>query len=124
VTLDGYWVPVGAWVAGEVVPIAELRVARFVLQRGAWRIEDQQRQVVDRGEYRVDAGTDPKGLDIVAREGPNAGRTMLAIFELHGDLLTICYDLDGAERPQGTEPRDDQLLLMITYAREAARLSS
>jgi uncharacterized protein (TIGR03067 family) len=101
VTLDGYWV-----------------------QRGAWRIEDQQRQVVDRGDYRIDVATDPKSLDIVARDGPNAGRTMLAIFELHGDLLTICYDLDGAGRPPSTEPGDDQLLLMITYAREAARLSS
>jgi uncharacterized protein (TIGR03067 family) len=124
VTLDGYWVPVGAWIAGEVVPIAELRVARFVLQQGAWRIEDQQRQVVDRGDYRFDASTDPKRLDIVALDGPNAGRTMLAIFELHGDLLTICHDLDGAGRPEGSEPQEDQLLLMITYAREAARLSS
>jgi len=32
--------------------------------------------------------------------------------------------LDGTGRPQGTEPCDDRLLLLITYAREAARLSS
>ena len=123
-TIDGYWVPVGAWLAGEVLPIAELRVARLVMLQGAWRLEDQRRQVLDRGDFRLDPAARPIALDLVTLEGPHAGRTLLAIAEFGVDLLTICYDLDGGARPEDTAPRDDELLLMITYAREAARLSS
>ena len=66
----------------------------------------------------------PRSLDLVGREGPNAGRHFRAIVEIDGDLLTVCYDLDGGERPSSTEPQDDLLLLTITYARESARLAS
>jgi uncharacterized protein (TIGR03067 family) len=124
VRLEGHWLPVGAWVAGEVVPISELRVARLVLQAGAWRIEDKTRTAVDRGDYVLDTTASPVSLDLVGRDGPNAGRTFRAIVELDGDLMTVCYDLDGGARPVSTEPQDDALLLTITYARESARFAS
>jgi uncharacterized protein (TIGR03067 family) len=65
----------------------------------------------------------PSTLDIVGREGPNAGRSMLAIFELQGDRLTVCYDLNGTERPSNMEACADQLLLSITYERAGGLLS-
>ncbi len=105
VSVDGHWVPIGAWVAGEVVPIAELRVARLVLNGGAWRIEDKTRSVVDCGDYLFDPSTRPRSLDLVGREGPNAGRHFRAIVEIDGDLLTVCYDLDGGERRRAPSRR-------------------
>jgi hypothetical protein len=60
-------------------------------------------------------------MDIIGVDGPNAGRTMQAIFEQDGDLLTVCYDLDGAIRPETMEPSEAVLLLMITYARTAVQ---
>jgi hypothetical protein len=48
---------------------------------------------------------------------------MLAIYQLDADRLTVCYDLDGKERPSDMQARDDQLLLSITYARALALLS-
>jgi hypothetical protein len=48
---------------------------------------------------------------------------MLAIYELDGDRLTVCYDLDGEQRPANMQPEDDQLLLSITYARALNLLS-
>jgi hypothetical protein len=62
-------------------------------------------------------------MDILGREGPNAGRTMLAIYELDADRLKVCYDLDGSERPADMQARADQLLLSITYARALSLLS-
>jgi hypothetical protein len=44
---------------------------------------------------------------------------MQAIYELEGDELTVCYDLQGGERPSAMRPRQDQLLLKITYTRAA-----
>ncbi|HEY0766360.1 MAG TPA: hypothetical protein VGD47_00265, partial [Steroidobacteraceae bacterium] len=65
----------------------------------------------------------PATMDIVGRTGPHAGYIMLAIYELRGDELTVCYDLQGRERPANMQPREDQLLLRITYTRAAILFS-
>ncbi len=92
--------PVAAKVAGQDLGVGELRV-----------------------KYLVNDAASPQTMDIVGRDGPNAGRTMHAIYELNGDHLTVCYDLDGAARPTNMQPQDDQLLLSITYARALTLLS-
>lgn len=121
--LDGTWVPIAADVSGQALVVRELRVVRLVLDRGRYEIIDCSDAIVDRGEIRIDRSATPPSMDIVGSAGPNAGRTMLAIFELDGDRLTVCYDLDGAVRPANMQPQEEQLLLSITYARAAVTLS-
>jgi len=120
-TLDGSWRPIAAWVDGQVLPVRELRVARLVLAGGHYQILDRGDRVIDSGDYLIDASVVPRSMDIIGVDGPNAGRTMQAIFEQDGDLLTVCYDLDGAIRPETMEPSEAVLLLMITYARTAVQ---
>ena len=115
--LDGTWVPIAADVSGQELAVRELRVARLVLDRGGYEIVDRAEHVVDRGDYRIDRDSVPQALDIVGVSGPNAGRTMLAIFELDGDRLKVCYDLESAQRPHAMQALEDQLLLTITYVR-------
>ncbi len=121
--LDGTWVPVAADVAGKPLFVGELRVKYLVLESGAYSIIDRSNHVVDRGSYLVNATARPATLDIVGCDGPGAGRTLLAIFQLDDDSLTVCYDLDGDERPANMQPKGDQLLLSITYARASTALS-
>ena len=121
--LEGAWVPIAATVAGQDLRVGELRVKYLVLDAGGYSIIDRSNHVVDSGEYLLNDAASPQTLDIVGRDGPNAGRTMLAIYELQGDRLTVCYDLDGAARPTNMQPQDDQLLLSITYARALTLLS-
>ena len=122
--LDGAWLPVAAYIAGEVLPVTELRIARLLIKAAGYQILDHQQQVVDRGEIRVDIAESPSSMDIVGLEGPNAGRTLRAIYEISNDLLSICYDMEGgAERPRSMQPEEDQVLLLITYARDARVLS-
>jgi uncharacterized protein (TIGR03067 family) len=116
-------VPVSANVAGKDLVVNELRVKYLVLDSGGYSIIDRSNHIVDSGEYLIDDAASPQTMDIVGREGPNAGRTMLAIYQLEADRLTVCYDLDGKERPSDMQPRDDRLLLSITYTRARARLS-
>ena len=121
--LEGAWLPVAAYVAGEVLPVTELRIARLLIKDAGYQILDNQQHVVDRGELRLDAAS-AAAMDLVGLEGPNAGRTLLAIYELSNDLLSICYDMEGgAERPRSMQPEEDQVLLLITYARDARVLS-
>jgi uncharacterized protein (TIGR03067 family) len=122
--LEGTWLPVAARVALDELPMDELRVARLVLQGREYRILDRRLAVIDCGEFRVDAAMLPRAMDLIGLEGPNAGRTLRAIFELDGDELIVCYDLQGGTRPLSMVPVEDQLLLRITYARAPLRLAS
>jgi uncharacterized protein (TIGR03067 family) len=121
--LEGAWVPIAADVAGKSLLVGELRVKYLVLDAGGYSIIDRSNHVVDSGRYLVNAAASPPTMDIVGRDGPNAGRTMLAIYQLDGDHLTVCYDLDGKQRPANMRPQEDQLLLSITYARALTLLS-
>ena len=121
--LEGAWVPVSANVAGKDLLVDELRVKYLVFDSGGYSIVDRTHHIVDSGEYLVDEAASPQTMDIVGHKGPNAGRTMRAIYELHADRLTVCYDLDGKERPSGMKPEGDQLLLSITYTRALTLLS-
>jgi uncharacterized protein (TIGR03067 family) len=114
---------VAATVGGQSLVVDELRVKYLVLDSGGYSIIDRTNQIVDTGEYLADDAVSPQTIDIVGREGPNAGRTMLAIYRLDTDRLTVCYDLDGTERPGDMQPDEDQLLLSITYSRALTSLS-
>ena len=121
--LEGAWIPVAASISGKELLVAELRVKYLVFDGRDYSIIDRSNQVVDRGEYLVNDSITPRTIDIVGRDGPNAGRSMLAIFEVQGNQLTVCYDLDGKRRPDDMQVHEDELLLSITYERAAAVLS-
>jgi uncharacterized protein (TIGR03067 family) len=121
--LEGAWLPVAAYIAGDVLPVTELRIARLLIKSAAYQILDHQQRIVDRGEIRLDTAANPTAMDIVGLEGPHAGRTLLAIYEISNDLLSICYDMEGPNRPCSMQPEEDQVLLLITYARDARVLS-
>ena len=121
--LQGAWVPVAASVGGNALAVQELRVRYLLLDGGGYRIVDHSKRVVDGGAYSVNPRHSPATMDIVGRSGPHAGRTMLAVYQLRGDELTVCYDLEGGERPADLAPADQRRLVRITYARAALRSS-
>ncbi|MFI4868031.1 MAG: TIGR03067 domain-containing protein [Steroidobacterales bacterium] len=122
-TLTGTWVPVAADVSGRQLAVTQLRVARLVIERDSYQIVDHADRVVDSGQLRLHRDAFPCALDIVGIHGPHAGKHMLAIIELDGDRLCVCYDLERSERPSSMQASTDQLLLSITYVRAtAARL--
>jgi len=121
--LEGSWLPVAAFVSDREVPVGELRVARLDLRAGHYEIRDDSGEVVDSGDYRVDADVLPRVMDMVGVDGPYAGRKLEAIIDLDGDTLTVCYDLDGFARPESMEPDEDELLLRISYERDVRRPS-
>jgi uncharacterized protein (TIGR03067 family) len=123
-TLTGSWLPVAADVSGRQLVVAQLRVARLVIERDRYQIVDRDGQVVDSGELQLDEAAFPCALDIVGLHGPHAGKRLLAIIELDADRLYVCYDLERDERPSSMRPGRDQLLLSITYVRAAMTFSS
>jgi uncharacterized protein (TIGR03067 family) len=115
--LQGAWAPIAASVADKSLRVEDLRVRYLLLHAGEYRIVDASNHVVDRGHYRLHEQRSPPAIDIIGEAGPHAGRTMLAIYELRGDELTVCYDLERPERPASLEPHPGQPKLRITYTR-------
>ncbi len=59
-----------------------------------------------------------KEMDITRSAELHEGKTLLAIYELDGDTLRICYDLYGKNRPQEFKTSEKAPALLITYSRE------
>ena len=50
--------------------------------------------------------------------GPLKGKTIPAIYELKGDGLTICYDMELKAKPAKFESPADSQVLLVPYKRE------
>jgi uncharacterized protein (TIGR03067 family) len=57
----------------------------------------------------------PSAMDITSTDGPNKGKTLLAIYKLEGDKLIVCYDLAGKKRPSDFKTEPKSLLFLATY---------
>src|SRR5258708_7169808 len=69
----------------------------------------------DKGTCELSLAKKPYGIDVKGTEGPNKGKTFLAIFELDGDVLRVCYDLSGKKRPAKFESKEKTLLFLVEY---------
>jgi len=54
-------------------------------------------------------------MDITGTEGPNKGKTILAIYERDGDTLRVCYDLSGKSRPSEFKTTEGTRLFLVEY---------
>ena len=71
----------------------------------------------DQGTVKLKPSAKPKEMDITGTDGPNKGKTILAIYERDGDTLRICYDLGGKKRPGEFKTREGTQLFLVTYKR-------
>ena len=69
----------------------------------------------DRGTCKRNPAAKPKELDITGTEGPNKGKTILAIYERDGDKMKVCYDLGGKNRPTEFKTKEGALLFLVEY---------
>src|SRR5262249_26683745 len=112
-TFDGTWLPATAEIAGQPFP-EELRKAMKLDIKGdkyTVTVGDN----VDKGSFKVDNSAKPKTMDIKGTDGPNKDQTLLAIWELDGDTMRICYDLAGKNRPSEFKTKPDTQLFLVTY---------
>lgn len=114
--LDGAWAPAKAELAGQSLPDETLKTMKLVLAGGNYKLEVNG-TVADQGTLTIDPAKKPKAMDIKGTEGPNKGKTFLAIYELKGDSLRICYDLTGKERPTEFKAELKKGLFLATYQR-------
>ena len=72
----------------------------------------------DVGTLTLDPDKKPKQMTIVGTDGPSKGKTMPAIYEIDGDMLKVCYALDGKEAPKEFKSTAETKTLLVAYKRD------
>ena len=93
----GKWAITSAELAGQALPAEVTKSMTLILEKGKYTLKSPSPD--DIGTTSIDATKTPKEIDIKGSEGPNKGRTMLAIYILEGETMKICYDTEGKKRP-------------------------
>jgi uncharacterized protein (TIGR03067 family) len=112
--IEGTWRGSRAELGGKKMPDKVIASLTLTLKGGTYEAVAES---ADRGTVRYDTSAEPRAMDIKGVEGPNKGKTYLAIYELKHDTLTICYDLSGASRPKEFKTQPGTRLFLVTYAR-------
>lgn len=111
-SLEGTWVLMTAELGGRKMPDEGFKDTQLVLTEGRYTYQN------DHGTFKLAAAEEAKtlkGMDIAGTDGPNKGKTFLAIYELTGDTLKICYDLAGKTRPTEFTTKAGTMQFLATY---------
>ncbi len=114
--LQGRWAIVKAELAGEAMPRLVAEKTEIELSAGTYVVRFDG-QIADRGTYLLGATRVHRGLTLIGVEGPNAGRTIPAIYQLVGDRLRVCYGIDG-QAPDSFVTTPESSLYLVTYRRK------
>jgi uncharacterized protein (TIGR03067 family) len=112
-TLEGTWLPSAAELGGKPFPDEIRKTIRLELKGDRYTVTAGTES--DRGTFKLDPSAKPKALDITGTEGPNQGKTILAIYERNGDTLRVCYDLGGKGRPTEFKTTAGSPLFLVEY---------
>jgi uncharacterized protein (TIGR03067 family) len=113
--MNGTWKPLSAELAGEKWPQQLLDTMKLIIKDDEYTVSVGKAN--DIGTVKRDPQKSPKAIDVTGTKGPNEGKTFLAIYELKGDELRVCYDLSGKSRPTEFATKADTELFLVTYRR-------
>jgi uncharacterized protein (TIGR03067 family) len=92
--LQGTWTHLSREEGGKQVA-GEAKDLKFVITGGKWTLgrdgEDGQAGTLK----VVDAASTPKKLDLVITDGPNKGLTVLCVYQLDGEILRYCGNVQA-----------------------------
>jgi uncharacterized protein (TIGR03067 family) len=114
--IQGTWTPVKAELAGSLMSDEVLKTIILKIDHDNYEVSVAGK--LDRGTCTQDAAAKPKRMTIRGTDGPNAGRTILAIYELSGDTFRVCYDLSGTKHPDEFKTAEGSKLYLVTYMRK------
>lgn len=70
----------------------------------------------------LDAGTDPKSIDVIADGGPLKDQKVPGIYKLDGETLTICMAGPNQPRPKDFQAEKGTRLTLMIFKRETNKV--
>jgi uncharacterized protein (TIGR03067 family) len=115
-SLQGTWLPKSAELGGAEFPPEVRKTIKLVVKDDKYTVTAGKE--VDQGTVKLMPSATPKAMDITGTEGPNKGKTFLAIYERKGDTLRVCYDLSGKKRPTAFKTEAGTQLFLVEYQQQ------
>jgi uncharacterized protein (TIGR03067 family) len=115
---NGTWIAIGLEKDGEKLAEEQIKSLKLqlILKDDKYTVKMDDK-VIDSGTSKPDPTTKPKTIDVMPSEGPNKGKMIKGIYELDGDTLRVCYDLEGKGRPKAFATKADSGQVLIVYKR-------
>jgi uncharacterized protein (TIGR03067 family) len=120
--LQGTWVIVEKEFRGKKATKEEIASLRgeMVIKDGTatqWREESGEKEIVSEAKITLDPTARPKSVDIAHTKGDLKGETVLAIYELKGDSLKVCFPVEDEKRPKTFAGEKDGKACLLVYKR-------
>ncbi|MDG3003665.1 TIGR03067 domain-containing protein [Paludisphaera mucosa] len=112
-TLEGTWLASKAELGGTALPEEFLKAIKLDVKGENYTVTLGPQ--TDKGTCKLDPAAKPKAVDITGVDGPNKGKTILAIYERDGDTLRICYELGAKGRPTEFKTTTGSRLFLAEY---------
>jgi len=112
-SLKGKWSAVSISMAGQPAPDDFVKGFKFTLDDKTYTnlIGDE---VVEEGDYKIDASKSPKTIDFDIKKGQDQGKKQLGIYKIDGNKLTIVAATAGSdERPKAFKVEPGSQLLEV-----------
>jgi uncharacterized protein (TIGR03067 family) len=117
----GTWVGVKAVAGGKEKPVPEGGIEFTLTADGKFLVREGKREAPEGGTYTTDAKKEPAKIDIIAPAGKVP--TLLGIYKIDGDVLTLAIAMDGARkdgvgaRPTKFESPEGSEVMLMTMKR-------
>ena len=95
---QGTWTFESVEAGGKKLPIDPFKGMTVTFEGDKYSVKMGD-MVVEAATLKLDPSKSPRPFDSTVTEGPNKGKVYLAIYEISGDTLKVCFDPEGKKRP-------------------------
>jgi uncharacterized protein (TIGR03067 family) len=112
--LEGEWTAL-TWRRGDAEIGKDKVATELVVKKDTYEYPTGINKISKKGTFKVD---EKKGtIDFTPDDGPAKGKTLLGIYKVDGDMLTLCFTVAGMARP--TELKSgERTTVLATYQRK------
>ena len=116
---QGTWLVESQELDGKTAKTEEFKTRTFFCGADVFVIR-KDGELLQLGLQRVDPSKSPKTINATITKGLYQGETMLGIYEIDGDRLKVCFDIEGQNRPSEFKTAAKEGRFLAVYKRVPA----
>ena len=113
---QGTWIVESQELDGKPAKTEEIKARTFFCGADVFLIRKGS-ELLQLGVQKVDPTKSPKTINATISKGLYQGETMLGIYELDGDRLKVCFDIEGQNRPREFKTSAKEGRFLAVYKR-------